>query len=105
MEQAPLRFLPFWFSLNGMATDHPLKKYRTDRGLTQEALGGELGVTGVTVSRWETGARKIDDDLVQLIADRTGIRARELRPDLAELMRGECGANEKSNPCLSIQGH
>lgn len=28
---------------------------RREAGLTQEALGGELGVTNKTVSRWENG--------------------------------------------------
>lgn len=67
-------------------SEHPLKTYRMQRGLSQEGLGQELGVSGVAVSRWETGARKIDSDLLPSIVVKTGIPARELRPDLAELL-------------------
>lgn len=71
--------------------DHPLAKYRRDKrdGLTQEALGKELGVTGVTVSRWETNRRKIDDDLLPKVSGHTGIAPEVLRPDLKKLL----GAN------------
>lgn len=64
-----------------------LVDYRTARGgLTQEALGRELGVTGITVSRWETKKRKIDDDLLPRVSEHTGIAPEILRPDLARLM-------------------
>lgn len=66
--------------------DHPLRKYRKDRSLTQEALGKELGVTAQTVWRWETGSRRIDDDLLSIVAEKTGIAKALLRPDLAALM-------------------
>lgn len=70
-----------------MANNHPLARYRAANGaLTQEALGKELGVTGVTVSRWESGVRMPDKDLLPQISKITGISAKELRPDLAELM-------------------
>ncbi len=66
-----------------------LVDYRTARGgITQEALGKELGVTGITVSRWETKARKIDDDLLTKVSEHTGIAPELLRPDLAKLMGG-----------------
>jgi len=34
-----------------------LKRYRTKHNLSQTALGKELGVSHVTISRWETGER------------------------------------------------
>lgn len=64
-----------------------LRKYRVGRGLTQAALGRELGVTDVTVSRWETGLRKVDDELLPMVAEKTGIAKSKLRPDLAALLR------------------
>ena len=72
-----------------MADKRPLaelKQYRAEHGYTQEALGKELGVTGVSVSRWETGARTIDDDLLPKVSAFTEIPKRTLRPDLAELL-------------------
>lgn len=80
-------FLPFWFTSRIMS-DHPLKAYRTDRGKSQDELAAFLGVSSVTVSRWETGARKIDKDRLAEISKKTGIPARELRPDLAKILEG-----------------
>lgn len=69
-----------------MVGNHPLKSYRADRGITQETLAGELGVHPFTVSRWETGERKIGGRKLVEVAAKTGIPKRELRPDLAELI-------------------
>jgi transcriptional regulator with XRE-family HTH domain len=68
---------------------HPLREYRKGRGLTQEALGKELGVTAQTVWRWETGSRRIDSELLASISEKTGISKAKLRPDLAALLRPE----------------
>lgn len=65
-----------------------LRDYRTSRKLTQAALGKELGVPDVTVSRWETGERRIDDQLLPRVAEITGIPRAELRPDLVALLSG-----------------
>lgn len=55
-------------------------------GLTQHGLAALLDVSRTTVARWEAGVRKTDRDLLQKIKAKTGIPARLLRPDLAELM-------------------
>jgi transcriptional regulator with XRE-family HTH domain len=70
-----------------MVSNHPLKAYRTAKGITQDALAKELGVSSITVSRWETGMRKIARDKLADVSEKTGIPKRELRPDLAEVMR------------------
>lgn len=64
----------------------PLRTYRHNQKpkLSQEALADRLGVTRLTVTRWESGARKIDPDLVPVVAEKTGIPAKELRPDIVE---------------------
>jgi transcriptional regulator with XRE-family HTH domain len=36
-------------------TNHKLKKWRKERGLSQEALGKLIGVTKASVSRYEQG--------------------------------------------------
>lgn len=63
-----------------------LKDYRRARNLTQGALAKELGTTVITVSRWETGRRKVDRALLPDVSAKTGIPPRLLRPDLAELL-------------------
>lgn len=65
-----------------MQVTHPLKAYRAKAGLTQLDLADRLGVTRTSVARWETGARKIDANLVAKISRETGIGVLELRPDL-----------------------
>jgi transcriptional regulator with XRE-family HTH domain len=64
----------------------PLRTYRQSQQpkLSQEALAQRLGVTRLTVTRWESGARKIDPGLVPLVAEKTGIPAKDLRPDIVE---------------------
>ena len=72
-----------------MESLHPLKRYRDEQvpPLTQDDLAGLLGVSKASVSRWETGARKIDDELLPKVAEVTGISKAELRPDLAALLK------------------
>lgn len=64
---------------------HPLARFRQEHGLSQVQLAAMLGVTGVTVSRWETGQRQIGSAQIPEINRLTGIPAEQLRPDLAEL--------------------
>ncbi len=68
---------------------HPLKAFRENQQppLSQGDLATLLGVARETVTRWESGARKIETDLLPQVAEKTGIPKRELRPDLAEVMR------------------
>lgn len=72
-----------------MVQNHPLKSYRMKQEprLSQGQLADLLGVTRTTVARWETGARKVDQELVPKISEATGIAPAELRPDLAELLK------------------
>ena len=59
-----------------------LRDLRKEKGWTQERLAETLGVTGRTVSRWETGANLPDLDLLLLLADTYQV-------DLRELLDGE----------------
>ena len=74
-----------------MSDSHPLKTYREqqDPPLTQEDLARMLGVTKATISRWESGARKVDAEKLPEVSEKTGVSPADLRPDLAELMRSE----------------
>jgi transcriptional regulator with XRE-family HTH domain len=60
--------------------------YRKGQGMTSAELAQFLEESRPTVHRWETGARKIDEQKLPKIAEKTGISPRELRPDLAELL-------------------
>lgn len=65
---------------------HPLKAYRGNQTprLSQAGLAKKLGVARLTVLRWETGERKINTSLIPTVTEKTGIPAKELRPDLIE---------------------
>lgn len=71
---------------------HPLKTFRKQHAppLSQGDLAAMLNVERETIARWESGKRRIGKDKLPDVAQATGIPARELRPDLAELM----GSNE-----------
>ncbi len=63
-----------------------LTAFRISKGLTSAGLAEFLGKPKPTVHRWESGARKIGRKTLSDVAAKTGIPARVLRPDLAELM-------------------
>lgn len=60
--------------------------------MTKAGLSRLIGVTKTTIDRWESGARKIDTDILPRVVEITGIPARELRPDLAALLSPEGAA-------------
>jgi transcriptional regulator with XRE-family HTH domain len=62
---------------------HPLTRYRAERGLSQRDLAKVLDVASITVSRWERGTRNVDERLLATVARVTGIAPALLRPDLA----------------------
>jgi len=79
---------------------HPLKAFREKQAppLTQVQLGELLGVSKVSVSRWETGERKPEPDLLPRISAKTGISPAALRPDLAELFTSPRSRNGPGRP-------
>lgn len=62
---------------------HPLTDFREREGLSQDDLAKLIGVTRETVTRWENGSRKPDEERLPKIAKETGIQPGTLRPDLA----------------------
>lgn len=79
---------------------HPLRAYRErqDPPLTQEQLAGQLGVSKASVSRWETGERKPEQELVPVISRKTGIPPEELRPDLAFMFAAAAAPSPSKAP-------
>ncbi|MCR5682651.1 MAG: helix-turn-helix transcriptional regulator [Clostridiales bacterium] len=50
-----------------------IRKFRTARGLTQEALGEQVGLSGQAVSKWETSDTYPDPTLLPTLADALGV--------------------------------
>lgn len=65
---------------------HPLRTYRLSKTprQSQDDLAQQLGVSRLTVLRWETGISKIDESNVVNVARSTGIPVKDLRPDLVK---------------------
>ena len=51
---------------------------RKEKGITQEQLAEQLGVSNRTVSRWETGSNLPDFDLLILLAQYYGVTMEEI---------------------------
>lgn len=72
-----------------------IAKYRKEKHLTQEQLGEAVGVTGRSVSKWETGLSLPDVDLIPSIASALeisldelfDIKPKEKKKDLAKTIR------------------
>lgn len=50
-----------------------LKELRQEKKLTQEELASEIGVSKITILRWENGERQIKPDKAQKLADYFGV--------------------------------
>jgi transcriptional regulator with XRE-family HTH domain len=61
-----------------MAANHPLAKYRAGRRITQETLAVELGVTPMTIWRWENDKRVPRRRDATNISEKTGIPVLEI---------------------------
>ena len=70
---------------------------RHESGMTQEALGARLGVTGKTVSRWENGNYMPDIGLLLPLAEVFGVTVNEL---LSGRRLGEAEYREKAEENL-----
>ncbi len=55
-----------------------MKNLRKEKGVTQETLAETLGVTGRTISRWETGSNMPDLDILIQIADYYNVEIKEI---------------------------
>lgn len=50
-----------------------LKELRKEKGLTQEVLAHKIGVSKITILRWENGERQIKPEKAQQLADYFGV--------------------------------
>lgn len=65
-------------------TQHPLARFRAERGISQEDLARMLDVTVGVVSRWERGLQVPRRKLWPQIVHVTGVRPAELAEAAAE---------------------
>lgn len=71
-----------------------IAEWRDSRGLTQKQFGDRLGVTDVTVSRWELGRVLLNTNVMAAIAEALNIEPQDLyhppdRPSADALLRGQ----------------
>lgn len=69
-----------------------LKEWREKKGLTQQQLADRLGVSDVTVHRWEKGIAKLSTPVMEAIAEALDIEPGDLyrdpaRPTQDDLLR------------------
>jgi transcriptional regulator with XRE-family HTH domain len=55
-----------------------LTRLRLQAGLTRDALGAMLDVTGRTIGHWETGARRPNTDDIKTLAAALGVHPGDL---------------------------
>jgi transcriptional regulator with XRE-family HTH domain len=56
-----------------------ISHWRENRGLSQEVLANRLGTSDVTISRWETGKRRPDENAQAALAEALDIDINDLR--------------------------
>jgi len=69
-------------------------EWREARGLTQDRLAERLGVSSMTVSRWERGTSLLNTDVMGALADALDIEPEDLfhhpdQPSANALLRGQ----------------
>lgn len=62
-----------------MQIETPIKRIREERGLTQEQLAWQAGVSVATVSRAERSKHETDANTLNKLAKALGVEARDLR--------------------------
>lgn len=62
--------------------ENPIKRYREKQGLKQLDLGLLLGVSEMTISHWERGARRPRDTMVLKLAEVLKVEPQTLTTEL-----------------------
>lgn len=79
-----------------------LKELRMERGITQEQMAAQYGVSNRTVSRWETGNNLPDLDLLLQISDDYGVTIRELLDGKRQAESGDSAWQKTTEDILDI---
>jgi transcriptional regulator with XRE-family HTH domain len=80
----------------GLENQNPLRTYRLSQTppLKLDDLAERVGTTKANLSRIETGKQLVSEALLPKLVAETGISARVLRPDLAELFATPHGSGK-----------
>jgi transcriptional regulator with XRE-family HTH domain len=70
-------------------TRHPIERARLAQGLSRRALAHALGISHVTVWRWETQGIIPEIPMLLRLAQFLGVPALELAPELSAVLSGE----------------
>lgn len=66
-----------------------LKELRREKGMTQDELGKEIGVTNKTISKWENGNYMPPVDVLMLLSEMYNV-------SINEILTGQTAQNENS---------
>lgn len=92
-----------------------IKKYRKDKGMTQEEMAARIGVTAPAVNKWEKGVTLPDAALLAPVARLLGITTDELlsfKDDLTDeelnqylsALQGDLESRDFHDVFLSVKG-
>ena len=76
--------------MNTYITGVTIKKLREDKGLTQQQLAEEIGVSSKAVSKWETAKGLPDITLIEPLSQALGV-------SVMELMSGDTVTNKNAS--------
>ena len=81
-----------------------IRTLRKRKGLTQEQLAEHLGISVMTVRRWEWGERTPDVDSLQKISGVLGVSVSDLLTGVPEVSISKPKGNENALPGLAYWG-
>lgn len=76
-----------------------LKELRREKGMTQDELGKEIGVTNKTISKWENGNYMPPIDVLMLLSEMYNVSINEILTGQNENSSGSSNGDSKSSCC------
>ena len=94
--------------LNQNALGEVIRRYRKQKGMTQDALAQELNVTAQSVSKWETGQSMPDIGLLLPLSKALGVGVNELlggdrRQELEKKFQSSLAWGEEFSLLVSLE--
>lgn len=76
-----------------------LKELRREKGMTQDELGKEIGVTNKTISKWENGNYMPPIDVLMLLSEMYNVSINEILTGQNENSSGSSNGDSNSSCC------